>query len=74
MHSILIINSGSSSLRFALFKLGESLSQILTGSDCQTPPLGAGVQLGSLVLFENASNLANESKNKNLKRGVATQD
>jgi acetate kinase len=31
MHSVLAINSGSSSLRFALFKLGESLSQILLG-------------------------------------------
>src|SRR3989442_2453947 len=31
MQSVLTINSGSSSLRFALFKLGESLSQILIG-------------------------------------------
>jgi len=31
MHSVLTINSGSSSLRFALFKAGESLPQILTG-------------------------------------------
>jgi acetate kinase len=31
MHSILVINSGSSSLRFALFKLGETLSPILLG-------------------------------------------
>ena len=31
MHSILAINSGSSSLRFALFKVGESLPQILIG-------------------------------------------
>ena len=29
--SVLTINSGSSSLRFALFKAGESLAQILTG-------------------------------------------
>jgi len=29
--SVLAINSGSSSLRFALFKAGESLAQILTG-------------------------------------------
>src|SRR5216117_889781 len=29
MHSILAINSGSSSLRFALFKVGESLPPIL---------------------------------------------
>src|SRR5205809_561667 len=31
MHSILAINSGSSSLRFALFKVGESLPPILIG-------------------------------------------
>src|SRR5438128_5140135 len=31
MHSILAINSGSSSLRFALFKVGESLPQVLIG-------------------------------------------
>src|SRR6059036_599553 len=31
MHSVMAINSGSSSLRFALFKAGESLPQILTG-------------------------------------------
>src|SRR6266496_6133254 len=31
MHSVLAINSGSSSLRFALFKVGESLPQILIG-------------------------------------------
>jgi acetate kinase len=31
MHSVLTINSGSSSLRFALFKAGESLPQILIG-------------------------------------------
>jgi acetate kinase len=31
MHTVLIINSGSSSLRFALLKAGESLPQILTG-------------------------------------------
>src|SRR6266566_457350 len=31
MHSILAINSGSSSFRFALFKVGESLPQILIG-------------------------------------------
>ena len=31
MHSVLTINSGSSSLRFALFKVGESLPQILIG-------------------------------------------
>jgi len=31
MHSILAINSGSSSLRFALFEVGESLPQILIG-------------------------------------------
>src|SRR6266542_1283369 len=31
MHSVLAINSGSSSLRFALFKVGESLSRILIG-------------------------------------------
>ena len=31
MQSILTINSGSSSLRFALFKVGESLTQILIG-------------------------------------------
>ena len=31
MHSVLTINSGSLSLRFALFKAGESLPQILTG-------------------------------------------
>src|SRR5439155_19307218 len=31
MHSILAINSGSSSLRFALFKVGESLLPILIG-------------------------------------------
>lgn len=29
--SVLAINSGSSSLRFTLFKTGESLEQILTG-------------------------------------------
>jgi acetate kinase len=31
MHSVLAINSGSSSLRFALFKVGESLPQTLIG-------------------------------------------
>ena len=31
MHSVLTINSGSSSLRFAVFKAGESLPQILIG-------------------------------------------
>ena len=31
MHSVLTINSGSSSLRFALFNALESLPQILTG-------------------------------------------
>ncbi len=31
MHSVLAINSGSSSLRFALFKVGESLPLILAG-------------------------------------------
>jgi acetate kinase len=31
MHSVLTINSGSSSLRFALFKVGESLPRILVG-------------------------------------------
>ncbi len=31
MHTVLIINSGSSSLRFALLQAGESLPQILTG-------------------------------------------
>src|SRR5438552_18684018 len=31
MHSVLTINSGSSSLRFALFKADESHSQILNG-------------------------------------------
>jgi acetate kinase len=31
MHSVLTINSGSSSLRFALFKVGESFPQILIG-------------------------------------------
>jgi len=29
MHSVLAINSGSSTLRFALFKVGELLPQIL---------------------------------------------
>jgi acetate kinase len=32
MHSVLAINSGSSSLRFALFKADESLSRTLTGT------------------------------------------
>src|SRR5258707_11333304 len=31
MHSVLAINSGSSSLRFALFKVGEALSRTLNG-------------------------------------------
>ena len=31
MHSVLTINSGSSSLRFALFNVLESLPQILIG-------------------------------------------
>jgi acetate kinase len=31
MHSVLTINSGSSSLRFAVFEVGESLPQILIG-------------------------------------------
>ncbi len=31
MHTVLTINSGSSSLRFALFRAGESLPQLLTG-------------------------------------------
>ena len=31
MHSVLTINSGSSSLRFALFNAGESLEQVLMG-------------------------------------------
>lgn len=31
MQSVMTINSGSSNLRFALFRVGESLAQILTG-------------------------------------------
>ena len=31
MHSVLTINGGSSNLRFALFKVGESLPRILIG-------------------------------------------
>ena len=56
--SVLAINSGSSSLRFTLFKAGESLAQILTGKFERIGLPDAGVPVNVTLLFSREHYLA----------------